>query len=550
MKKIFLTFLIVSVLATILALGAFAQGYESDEFASTVNTIEGINQPSVIGTSERVVILGNDSLYYTYPAYYVFGDNSNLTAIQNKALNVALGYDENMSANDLKSKLVRVEIPNGVTYIYDNFFMSHANLKYCKMSDTITGTGAKTFQNSKKLEEVILSNNLKFISNDFCKGCSSLSAPLVIPASVTEMRGYAFDGCNMLTTVINYAENVKSIASNFLSGCPITEFNFPDNLKEIGAYAFNGAAFTTIELPNSITSLGSGVFQGCKKLEGTIVLPESLVQIPHDSFKQSSNVNIVVPKGCTSVWGRYSLQGTGIQTIYFTGTPDSDFVASVQANASGYVKNIVYANHCEYYYSNEHIDNGNECVNICNRCGLVEAKENAVHNNDVTITYTSYSLDGTKSTVCKNEGCEYNVVVAAPALFVCRGYSVFEVGNGGLVLGFVLNREAIGEYEETMNVEISYGVFAASANIGENEAVDTNGATVNGALGYDLTKYANKVIEIKVTGFDEDAKKNAAVVLGAYVITRDEEQTTVFYLQAIEPTDNAKYSTITFNTAK
>jgi hypothetical protein len=260
-KKLFLVTLMVAMLACLFALSVSAAGSTSNEFLETPDTIDGIAVPTTIGTTERVVLLGADGNYYTYPAYYIVKDQTSFSIVQNKALNVALGYSENTAS--LKDYVVRIEIPNGITYI-DTTLNYKSKLVYVKMSDTVTSVAAKVFQECKNLETLILSNKLTNISNDFCKDNSKLTS-ITIPASVTEMKGFAFNGCSSLKTVINYAENVTSIDGNFLSGCPIeNEFNFPDKLTNIGAYAFNGAQFTTVDIPNTVTTMGSGVFQNCK----------------------------------------------------------------------------------------------------------------------------------------------------------------------------------------------------------------------------------------------------------------------------------------------
>ena len=142
-KKILLVAAMVAIVACLFALGVSAAGSTSNEFAETPDTIEGIAAPTQIGSSERVVMLGSDGLYYTFPAYYILNDNTSCSLKTNNSVNSVLGYADGTSH---KSYVVRIEIPTGVTYISGNLLDYNTNLLYAKMSDTVTNTGTKVFQ--------------------------------------------------------------------------------------------------------------------------------------------------------------------------------------------------------------------------------------------------------------------------------------------------------------------------------------------------------------------------------------------------------------------
>ena len=487
-KKLFLVTLMVAMLACLFALSISAAGSTSNEFLETPDTIDGVTVPTTIGTTERVVLLGADGNYYTYPAYYIVKDQTSFSIVQNKALNVALGYDENTAS--LKDYVVRIEIPNGITYIGTTLNYK-SKLVYVKMSDTVTSVAAKVFQECKNLETLILSNKLTNISNDFCKDNSKLTS-ITIPASVTEMKGFAFNGCSSLKTVINYAENVTSIDGNFLSGCPIeNEFNFPDKLTNIGAYAFNGAQFTTVDIPNTVTTMGSGVFQGCKKLS-FVRFPESLTQFPHDSLKFSSSVTVVIPKNCTSINSVYSLQGTGINKIIFTGTENSDFVKSVTEKAKSYVSMIEYANHCEYYYDN-------------------------VHNTEMKYVFTSFAKECYTEGVCTRCG-EKKIGETFDPIFKFLGYST----NGeNLCAGYTICLKSLDKYNEVNSEnKLQYG-FVASAN--NNAPINADGTFAEKSVNVDLSEEKYVAFDFVLTGdFSIDKNANAEISMNLYTITKDE----------------------------
>ncbi len=488
-KSLLLTVLMAIMLVCIFAISVGAAGSTSNEFAETPDTIDGVTVPTTIGTTERVVLLGADGNYYTYPAYYIVKDQTSFSIVQNKALNVALGYSE--STASLKDYVVRIEIPNGITYI-DTTLNYKSKLVYVKMSDTVTSVAAKVFQECKNLETLILSNKLTNISNDFCKDNSKLTS-ITIPASVKEMKGYAFNGCSSLKTVINYAENVTSIDGNFLSGCPIeNEFNFPDALTSIGAYAFNGAKFTNIDIPNSVTTMGNGVFQNCTNLT-FVRFPENLTELPHDSIKgtTNSNITIVIPKGCASINSLYSLQNTGIKKIIFTGNESSAFVASVAAKASGYVSKIEYANHCEYYYNN-------------------------IHNTELKYVFTSFVEECYTEGVCSRCN-ETKKDETFDPIFKFLGYS----SNGeNMCAGYMISIPSIDKYNEVnASAPLKYG-FVASAN--NNTPINENGVFAENTIGVDLSNEKYVAFDFILKGdFTNPSSAVAKISMNLYTITKN-----------------------------
>ncbi len=467
-KKIFLALAVSIMLVCLFAIGVSAAGSSSNEFAETPETIEGIAAPTKIGASERVVMLGNDGLYYTFPAYYILNDNTSCSLKTNNSVNSVLGYADGTSH---KNYVVRIEIPEDTTYINGNLLDNNKNLVYVKMPNTVTNTGTKVFQSCTNLETLILSNSLTVLQNDLCKGNSKLTS-LVIPASVTAINGYAFDGCK-ISSLVNYAENIKSIGGNAFSGCPIeNDFNFPDNLETIGQYAFSGAQFKNLDLPNTVTSLGQGVFQGCTQLS-YVRIPEKVTQVPHDFLKNttSASITLVVPKGCTSIYSQYSLGNSGIKSIIFTGDSDDAFVASVQEKASGWVSKITYGNHCEYYYDNVHdiaFEEGNTCCGNCSRCGFFSMAAEPVHVEELKLVFgeeksetVDYYAVMSVLTVCENCGTQTNAQEYG-SIFSTLGFTKAINATSGFAFGVSVNYDALEVYEEMTETTLEYGVVVSA----------------------------------------------------------------------------------------
>ena len=165
----------------------------------------------------------------------------------------------------------------------------------------------------------------------------------------------------------------------------------------------------------------------------------------------------------------------------------------------------------------------------------------------ISIVYTSYGEKGIKTISCAN-GCGIDGELDAPALFVCLGYSATTIGDGGIVLGFKVNKDAISEYETLEGKSVSYGVFAVSQkNLGDGYVFDENGTAINGALCQNVTKYTFDFFQIKITGYTTDEQKNAAIALGAYVCVKDGEATEYSYIQEGATLEGQNYSFVSYN---
>ena len=350
-RRFILSAILIALLVCVFALSASAAGSSSNAFADTPDTIDGVTTPTVITTNERVVLLGADGNYYTYPAYYIVKDQTSFSIQVNDALNAKLGYN---NGTNLKDYVVRIEIPSGITYMNTDLNYK-SNLVYVKMSNTITSCSSKTFQECKNLETLILSNTLSAIPGDFCKTNTSLKA-IEIPASVTTINGWCFNGCSSLKSVINHAENITTIGGQAFSGCPIeNDFNFPDKLTSLGDYVFSSAKFYNVDLPDSITSIGQGNFQSCTNLS-VLKLPELITKVPHDFAKGCTLTSLIVPKGCTEIHSQYSLGHINFNNgvIVFTGTSSSAFITRLGETNKGLVSKVVYENHCDVYFNGQH----------------------------------------------------------------------------------------------------------------------------------------------------------------------------------------------------
>ena len=174
------------------------------------------------------------------------------------------------------------------------------------------------------------------------------------------------------------------------------------------------------------------------------------------------------------------------------------------------------------------------------------------HDLDIStlvISYTDFTKAGCKTQRCTK--CNIDVVIEeTPALFICQGYSVTEVGRNGIILGYAVNNSAIADYEVVNKVTINYGVFAARKDRINNLPIfGESGKVADKAVTIDLTKYKFDICELKIVGFN-DSQKSIELAMGAYVSVTDENGTEYSYMQHGTKAEGESYVFITYNGVK
>ena len=145
---------------------------------------------------------------------------------------------------------------------------------------------------------------------------------VVIPDGVTAIAGWAFSGCNSLTSVI-IPEGVTTIGGMAFYECSnLTRVTIPESVTDIGSSAFCAcSSLESVTIPESVTDIGSGAFSGCKKLAdesgmvivqgilfdytgpgGNVVIPDGVTSIGWCAFKSCSSLtSVIIPKGVTTI---------------------------------------------------------------------------------------------------------------------------------------------------------------------------------------------------------------------------------------------------------
>lgn len=337
------------------------------------------------------------------------------------------------------------------------------------------------------------------------------------------------------------------------------EIDFGEGLEIIHCHLLQGnKTVETIVLPNSLLYLDSEAFREstCK----TLVIGEGLLYAPSNVYqwKSCNFEKMYVSKNILTTYQGYLTKhennGSPLLAystdIFFDGnleqatelmermiSENSSYDGKItlldynDVQTRGELKNTVIFynyNRCDAFYKGVHnypVNEDNECCATCERCNKFISFESPVHKN-VWVLEGTY-LVGYKAT----SSCKYCETLDREedieALFVSKGYSCTELdGTISIVQGFDINRDAVSKYEEYSGKTLSYGVVATSVNKVADGKPGTEMA--DGIIATDFTtRSANGFtrFEIKVSEIEE-GNQGIGLYACAYVI----EDEKVYYI--------------------
>ena len=430
------------------------------------------------------------------------------------------------------SGIQTVVIPAGCTDL-STYTFNGSKVTSVSFADGFTGPftfNTGVFQGCSSLTNVELPEGVTVIGKDCFNGASIVT--FVLPDSVTEIKSGAFANCKKLTTfTINPTSNLTTLGSQvFKDGISLTSFYFPNSLTSIGSGLFvynNGSLKELINFENcGVTSIPEGVFSQCSGLK-EIKFPYGVTEINgKDLLKWANLDSITLPQTLTTITN--SITCNSIGKIIFAapeGTP-------LPANAPS--ATVEYANYCETYFAGTHIENENTTL------AFVDKNGNPTDKKYVSALQVSCP--------CERDCGKKVIVKTVPALFEVLGTSSPEDGRAEITIGYIVNFDAITEYEKVTNTTLNYGVFAvAKDKIGDGDIFNANCEASDSVVNVAFEKNVYKSFELRISGFNTDAQKNAKIAIGAYVFEEDENGTVVTYLQNGKPLENEKYYFASYN---
>ena len=225
------------------------------------------------------------------------------------------------------SSLQSVVIPDGVTEIGDYAFSGCTSLQSVVIPDSVTKIGTDAFSGCTSLQSIAIPDSVTEIGWNAFSGCKSLQS-VVIPDGVTEIGKSAFNCCHQLTLnckspFFKVENNILYSKNGRLISCWTEDKNIelPYGITEIGGWAFNGCtSLQSIVLPDSVTEIGDYAFSGCTSLQ-SIAIPNGVTEIGYKAFSGCTSLqSVVIPNGVTEI-GDYAFRGCkSLQSVVI---PDS-----------------------------------------------------------------------------------------------------------------------------------------------------------------------------------------------------------------------------------
>ena len=281
-KKVLLSLLLVSLFVCIFTVMVNAAGAGTNAYGE-ITPVEGVTVPTTIDSTSRVVIKASDDTYYTFPSYYILEDSATFTWKKNEAVNEIIGRSIS-NASDIRSYIMRMEIPEGVT----------------KMNPNTSG-GACVFEDAKIMVEA------------------------TIPSSMEYIGAYAFQRCYELVTINGleaYFARATSFGAMILNGTQWgqgIDLVFAEGLETITNNSFRGTKIKSVTFPSTLTNIDERAFQGCTNLT-TVKIPAGMLTIKNHVFADCTGLQTVDVSECTKITsiGEYCFEKSGLTSFDFT----------------------------------------------------------------------------------------------------------------------------------------------------------------------------------------------------------------------------------------
>lgn len=596
-KKFFLTFVVISILIFVFAISVGASTIYKTEDGTTLFSYvdEDGNHifDSYEGAFPKIDENGNELTWYITSTTKENG-NTIHTVASLKTLGEAGKINENGAFSYISpvtnKNTVSVNFPDnaGITSIpsfgaYGTRSQNNILFAYCP--NTVTEFGESVFQETPVIvAELDDETPITFIPHKMFHEARNVKV-VNIPASVEVIKSIS---SNMGTSFC-YTYSLKTVA-----------FAPNSKLTTIQALAFCDSNLEEIQFPESYVEIDQNVFRGCKNLK--VVRFSSNFQsfknvdsngnptTAHHSFTHTANAiqEVYIPvsfyqtKPDVNYRVSYAFDGCSNAKFFYTGTKEqldiaiANFINNEWTTGAtdhnylvtaynekkivtweDYSQNpdnyqgryiIINYNNCDAFYEGNHIEDNNPCVINCDRCNLAGvAEENPIHALLTTIKHESFDDKGVKTICCTNEDCKYSVSEITPALFVCLGYSVPENGREEIVIGYMVNKEAIKTYQDIMGTTLKYGVFAGlQSKIGDNYIFNEDETIIDNVINVEISNDEYVAFELKISGF-KDGYKNIKVAMGAYVIESDGTSNNYSYMQGAKPESGDKYYFVSYN---
>lgn len=178
------------------------------------------------------------------------------------------------------TNLTTIKLPETLLEI-GSYSFSGSGLTHIVIPDSVTLIEAYAFYQCRELASLVLGNSLTIIGDWAFRECSKLSGQLVIPDTVTEIRGSAFNACGFTGNLI-----------------------IPNSVTTIGGYAFYSSGFSgQIIIGESVADIGNVAFLLTNAIAYIVIYAQTPPTIQSNSFFGITGYQrIYVPQGKGSAY--------------------------------------------------------------------------------------------------------------------------------------------------------------------------------------------------------------------------------------------------------
>ena len=156
---------------------------------------------------------------------------------------------------------------------------------------SVKSIGAYSFSNCTALKTVTLAEGIQKIDKGAFSGCTSLTAPYILPDSLTDLGYGIFNGCDKLTGCeyengyyYGYKDNPYAILFG-VKDTSVSSFTIHPDTKTIDENVFkNCNNITSLSVPEGIEKIGNSIFRDVILQE--IYIPSTVKEMSNSAFFQ------------------------------------------------------------------------------------------------------------------------------------------------------------------------------------------------------------------------------------------------------------------------
>ena len=167
---------------------------------------------------------------------------------------------------------------------------------------TVTRIGGWAFSGCDKMTSVTIPATVTHIGEAAFNECDALTS-VVIPDGVTEIGGSAFYSCNALESVAIGAGVTRIGSAAFYDCTALKSVVIPDGVTDIGGSAFSCcSALESVAIGAGVTRIGDSSFYECDAIK-SVAIPVGVTSIGYQAFYGCDVLeNVAIGDGVTRIW--------------------------------------------------------------------------------------------------------------------------------------------------------------------------------------------------------------------------------------------------------